>query len=177
MSTKLAEEPEYWILPMDARWDHGFITSEDEYVQQRIRLQMELEQLTPVTDNELEQAADLLANFEKHWERLAGNDEAQHDLVKLIVDRVYVQDKSVVAMTLHSNYHLVLNHKANGPTEFSVDPLVFTHGSDGIRSLTRIGLTITFMPRYLHPNYQSYCYSYSGILSQRPPRFQASIAT
>ena len=111
----------------------GFIGSEDEYVQQRIRLQMELEQLTPITDNELDQAADLLANFKQHWDRLAGNDEARHDLVKLIVDRVYVQDKSLVAMTLHSNYHLVLNHKTNGPTEFSVDPLVFTHGSDGGR--------------------------------------------
>ena len=59
-----------------------FSTSEDEYGQQRIRLQMELEQLTPVSHNELEQAADLLANFDKHWERLTGNDEAQHDLVK-----------------------------------------------------------------------------------------------
>ncbi len=52
------------IKRMDARWDHGFIASEDEYVQQRIRLQMELEQLTPVPHDELEQAADMLDQFQ-----------------------------------------------------------------------------------------------------------------
>lgn len=38
---------------MDTRWDHGFITSEEEYIQQCIKLQMELKQLTPVADDEL----------------------------------------------------------------------------------------------------------------------------
>jgi site-specific DNA recombinase len=128
------QEIEDVIKRMDARWDHGFISNEDEYVQQRIKLQMELEQLTPIPTNELEQAADLLTNFGKHWERLEGNPDAQHDLVALIVHRVYVQDESVVAMTLHSNYHLVLNHKTNGPTELSIDPLVSTCGSDGDRT-------------------------------------------
>jgi len=92
---------------------------------------MELEQITPVPDNELQQAVDMLENFTAHWERLEGDDESRHDLVKLIVHRVYVVDEKVVAMTLHSNYHLVLNHKTNGPTEFSVDPLGYTCGSDG----------------------------------------------
>ena len=146
------EEIKNVIQRMDARWDHGFIASEDEYIQQRIRLQIELEQLTPINNNELEQAADLMSNFDKHWERLVGNDEAQHDLVKLIVDRVYIQDKSVVAMTLHSNYHLVLNHKTNGPTEFTADPLVFTYGSDGDRSLTCINLQVMLLPRYSRQN-------------------------
>ena len=40
------EEIKNIIQRMDTRWDHGFFTSEDDYVQQRIRLQMELEQLT-----------------------------------------------------------------------------------------------------------------------------------
>ena len=79
--------------------------------------------MTPVTDDELAQAADLLTNFKSHWERLEGDEEARHELVKLIVERVYVHDDRVVAMTPRSNYHLVLNHKANGPTEFTVDPL------------------------------------------------------
>ena len=122
------------IKRMDARWDHGFISSEDEYVQQRISLQMELEQLTPVPQDELEQAADMLTNFKSHWERLEGDEEARHELVQLIVERVYVKDERVVAMTLRANYHLVLNHKANGPTEFSVDPLRSTCGSDGGRT-------------------------------------------
>ncbi len=66
-----------------------------------------------------------------HWERLEGDEDARHELVKLIVERVYVRDEQVVAMTLRSNYHLVLNHKTNGPTEFTVDPMCVTFGSDG----------------------------------------------
>lgn len=122
------------ISRMDTRWDHGFITNEEEYIQQRIKLQMELEQLTPIADDELEQAADLLRNFQMHWERLEGDEEGRHELVKLIVERVYVQDDKVVAMTLRSNYHLVLNHNTNGPTEFTVDPSCVTCGSDGDRT-------------------------------------------
>ncbi len=56
--------------------------------------------------------------------------------MKLILERVYVLDDKVVAMTLRSNYHLVLNHKTNEPTEFSVDPLCVTNGSDGLGTLS-----------------------------------------
>ena len=109
---------------MDMRWDNGFISSEQEYMKKRIELQHELEQLTPVGDDELEKTADLLENFADHWERLEGDEEGRHELVKLIVDRVYVEDETVVAMTLKSNYHLVLGHNAKEPTECSVDPYV-----------------------------------------------------
>ena len=119
------------IKRMDKRWDHGFFTTEEEYLEQRIKLQHELEQLTPIPDDDLKQAANLLENFAAHWERLKDDQEAQRELVKLIVQRVYVQGKEVVAMTLRANYHLVLGHNANGPTEVSVDPFVYTHGSDG----------------------------------------------
>jgi site-specific DNA recombinase len=121
------------IQRMDARWDHGFITDEQEFMQQRLKLQLELEQLTPVPNDELQKAADMLEKFGAYWEQFEGNEEARHDLIKLIMERVYVQDGRVVAMTLRSNYHLVLGHKTNGPTEYSVDPL-FTHGDDGIRT-------------------------------------------
>ena len=47
---------------------------------------MELENLTPVPDDELEQAIDLLTNFRTHWERLKGDEDARHELVKLIVE-------------------------------------------------------------------------------------------
>ncbi len=97
---------------------------------------MELEQLTPVPDDELERAADLLQNFRKHWERLEGDEESRHELVKLIVERVYVYDDRVVAMTLRSNYHLVLNHKTNEPTEFSVGSFLSASGSDGLGYLS-----------------------------------------
>jgi hypothetical protein len=107
---------------MDRRWDNGFFTDEQEY----------LEQLAPVPDDELEQAADLLQNFKFHWERLEGDDDSRHELVKPIVERVYVRDEPVVAMTLHSNYQLVLGHKTNEPTPVEVDPFLCQNGSDGL---------------------------------------------
>lgn len=54
---------------------------EEDYIQQRVKLQMELEQLMPVTNNDLEQAVDFLNNFESHWNRLEGDEEARHELI------------------------------------------------------------------------------------------------
>src|SRR5690606_17972996 len=105
-----------------------------DYIDKRLQLQQELEQLAPVPDDDLEQAADLLANFADHWKAREEDPEAQHDLVKLIVERVYVRDDKVVAMTLRSNYHIVLGHNTNGPTEVPVDPFLYTDGSDGDRT-------------------------------------------
>jgi hypothetical protein len=70
----------------------------------------------------LEQTANILESFAEHWQRLEGDEDGRHELVKLIVDRVYIEDETVVAMTLKSNYHLVLGHNAKEPTEHSVDP-------------------------------------------------------
>ena len=122
------------IERMDFRWDHGFIVDETEYLEKRLQLQQELESLTPIPDDDLERAADLLENFTEHWEACDGDPEEQHKLVKLIVKRVYVQEDEVVAMTLRSDYHIVLGHKLNGPTEVPVDPFIYTSGSDGIRT-------------------------------------------
>ena len=120
------------IRRMDRRWDHGFVSSEEEYIAQRLELQQELEQLTPIPDDDLERAADLLDQFSTHWENLKEDPESQRELMKLIVDRVHIDGEAVVAMTLRSNYQLVLGHKVNGPTEATVDPLVYMSGSDGI---------------------------------------------
>ena len=118
------------------RRDLGFFASEEEYFEQRLKLQHEIERLTPVSDDELAQAADLLENFAKHWDRCLDDTDAQHELVKLVVERVYVYDKAVVAMTLKSNYHVIFGHNINGPTEFSIDPFAvstsYLGGDDGI---------------------------------------------
>ncbi len=108
---------------MDFRWDSGFITDKAEYLEKRLKLQQELEQLTPVQD-ELDVAADMLENFSTHWNDCKGDVELQHRLVKLIIERVYVEDDTVVAITLKSNYHVVLGHKGNEPTFMEVDPHV-----------------------------------------------------
>ena len=122
------------IKRMDTRWDNGFVTNEQEYVDQRLQLQLDLEKLTPVPDDELQRAADILKDFSSHWERLDGDEESRHELIKLIVERAYVRDKQLIALTLRSNYHLVLGHKTNGPTYHEVDPIWFSSGSDGGRT-------------------------------------------
>lgn len=149
------EEIKDIINRMDMRWDNGLFLDEADYMKKRIELQLELEQLNPVTDNDLEQAADLLLNFKYHWERLEGDNEGQHELVKLIVERIYVSDKEVKAITLRSNYHLVLGHKTNEPTYQEVDPFLYQSGSDGIRSLTCIYLF--FVPKHLVRTQISHC--------------------
>ena len=94
-------------------------------------LRWELEQLTPVPDKDFKSVAERLANFASHWKRLEGDEDGRHELIRPIVERVFVQDDQVVAMTLHSNYHVILCHKVNGPTEVMIDPFVYRHGSDG----------------------------------------------
>src|SRR5690606_14651850 len=56
------------IQNMDFRWDMGFITDKDTYVEQRIKLQKEIEALTPIPDDELIKAADIVNNFPRHWQ-------------------------------------------------------------------------------------------------------------
>ncbi len=133
---------------------HGFITDEYEFLEQRLKLQQEMEQLTPVDNNDLERAADLLKNFATHWEACGDDIEVQSTLLKQVVERVYVEGDQVVAMTLQSNCHLVLSHNVNEPTEYTVDPFitgtqsepsVYTSGDDGSRPLTCTRLL--FFPR------------------------------
>ncbi len=80
-------------------------------MRQSLALQQELAQLTPVPCDDLQQAADILKNIPKHWKNVEGDEETRHRLVQLIVERVYVRVQHVVAMTWHSNCHLVLGNK------------------------------------------------------------------
>lgn len=92
---------------MDFRWDNGFITDKTDYLEKRVKLQQEVEKLTPA-HQELDVAVDLLNNFAEHF-KLCGDDIArQHELLKLILDRVYVNEGHVTALTLKADYHVVL---------------------------------------------------------------------
>jgi hypothetical protein len=169
------------IERMDFRWDRGFVTDQVDFMEKRLKLQQELENLTPIPDDDLERAADLLENFEEHWEACHGDPEAQHRLVKLIVKRAYVRDDEVVAMTLRSDYHIVLGHKLNGPTEVPVDPYVYTNGSDGRRILlfhlefspcsNGCAIRMVFAVRkgldYSHSGSMRYCARSSQVKSRR----------
>jgi hypothetical protein len=108
------------IERMDFRWDHGFIADQDAYLEERIKLQQELEKLSPIPDDDLDVAADLLENFGEHWEETGGDRKEQMRLMQLIVSRVWVRDKDVVAMSLRPNYHIALGLQSNKPTEISV---------------------------------------------------------
>ena len=159
------------IERMDMRWDHGFITDEYAFLQQRLKLQQELEQLTPVDNNDLERAADMLANFGSFWEACGDDVEAQSALIKQVVERVYVEDDQVVAMTLQSNCHLVLGHNVNEPTAYTVDPFitgtqsessVYTCGDDGSRPLTCTG-PVVLLPRQMFPHLGSHLLAPSNL--------------
>lgn len=106
-----------------------------------------MEQLTPVPDDELQRAADMLENFGEFWKNLEGDENGRHEMIKLIVERVYMEKDAVVKMTLKSNYHLVLGHNTKGPTEYTVDPSLYAYGSDGRRPLTRI-ISVLFVPGF-----------------------------
>lgn len=118
------EEIRAIIKRMDSRWDLGFIPDEQEYIQQRMRLQQDLETLAPVDTNELEGAIDLLDNFTLFWERCGNDVEEQCKLLKQVLERVYVKGKKVVAITLKSNCHLVLGSDKNHSTEYTFDPFL-----------------------------------------------------
>lgn len=117
------------IERMDFRWDNGFITDQASYLEQRLPLQQELEQLTPIPDDDLEKARDLLENFASHWEATNGNREEQYQLIKLIVSRVWVRGDRVVAMSLRPNCHVTLGLESAKPTEVTVG---FEDGNRGI---------------------------------------------
>jgi hypothetical protein len=115
------------IERMDFRWDHGFITDQDAYLQERVKLQQELEQLTPIPDDDLERAADLLKNFSRNWEAIRDDRKAQEQLIHLIVARVWVKGDRVVAISLRPNYHITVGLENEKPTEISTG---FIHGRE-----------------------------------------------
>lgn len=106
------------IKRMDFRWDNGFFTDKDEYLQKRLALQQELEELKPLPMNELEKAADILTNFETHWENAKGNPTEQQHLLHLIFERIWIKNNEVSSVCLRPNYHVTF----------------YQSGSDGIRT-------------------------------------------
>ncbi|HEX2905831.1 MAG TPA: recombinase family protein [Phototrophicaceae bacterium] len=96
------------IERMDFRWDNGFITNQDEYLEQRLRLQQELDALTPIPDDELERAADILDHFSAHWQATNNDRKAQRDLIQTVVEKVYISGEGVEALVLRPNYFIAI---------------------------------------------------------------------
>ncbi len=96
------------IERMDFRWDQGFITEREVYIEQRLQLQQELEQLTPIPNDALEQATDMLDNFADHWKMIVGSRDEQEHLIKLIFERVGVMDNKIMSITMKPDYQILL---------------------------------------------------------------------
>jgi hypothetical protein len=123
------------IERMDFRWDHGFITDADEYLEKRLALQQELEQMMPIPEEDLAIAADLIENFGLHWEAAQEDPAEQERLLKLMLVRVWVEGDAVVRLCLRPNLHVTAGLDAKRPTEISVDLDCYQSGSDGRRIL------------------------------------------
>ena len=109
------------IERMDFRWDNGFFNNQNKYMQKRVELQRELEKLTPIPQDDLERAVDILENFTSHWEVIEHDRKAQKTLLRLILSRVWVRKGKVIAVSLRPNYHVILGLESEKPTEFSMD--------------------------------------------------------
>jgi DNA invertase Pin-like site-specific DNA recombinase len=81
------------------------------FVQRKQQVEYEIDRILPMIDLDLvRQAADLIQNFRTHFEDCNGDIDRQNQLISKIVERVYIQEKSVVAITFRSDIHLLLTH-------------------------------------------------------------------
>jgi len=116
---KRMEEIEEAVKRVDFSWEKGFLTAEI-YIEKRKQLQREIESLRPVDHDDLIEAADLLENFSAYWEACAmieNPDEARKQLLRKIVDRVFIYDDIVSAIALHGDYAVVLDSAGVAPDE------------------------------------------------------------
>lgn len=95
---------------MDYRFDRNLLVDREAHIQERWRIQEEIEKLQPLmtVPEELEYAADLLNNFSSHFAACGGDVALQHELVKLIVERVYVRDDRVSKILLTAQCRIVV---------------------------------------------------------------------
>lgn len=97
------------IERVDFRFDMGYI-SKDEYLEKRQTLQAELEELSPIPQDELAQAADMLTHFRERWEDADG--DSRKKLLQLVIEKVFVKGDYVVALTLRPSYHVLVSSVA-----------------------------------------------------------------
>ena len=104
------EEIKEAVHRLDVKWENGFI-GEAEYLEGRNQLQREIAAMRPVDYDELNEAADLLRNFRSYWDACGELDnpaEARKELVRSMVDRVYVEGSQIVTIVMHHDYAVLL---------------------------------------------------------------------
>ena len=123
---------------MGFRWDFGFITDKDVY----------LEQMIPIPDEELDFAGDLLTNFQEYWDRAQDNLREQERLFNLMLARIWADVGQITQLHLRPNLHVAAGLDVKRPTEISVDLDCYQNGSDGDRALASIHL-LAFISRHI----------------------------
>lgn len=95
---------------MGFRFDKGLIVDLNEYMRERESIKAQIDKLAPLLTptQELEQAASLLNHFEMHFVACGGDISKQHELIKLIVERVYIRDKQITRVVFTHDCELVL---------------------------------------------------------------------
>ncbi len=139
------------------QWDNGFI-SKEEYFEKRQKLEREIEALRPIDYDELLEAADLIQHFQVYWDQCATldePDEAHQQLLRKIVDRVYVRDYDVVGIVLHGDFGVFLEGDGQAcdiakalENQNCIQSDTVGHsrsGSDGRRSLSGSKLVLVFL--------------------------------
>lgn len=91
---------------MDFQWIYGFIANPEQYIEERYKLQQELEQLAPIADDEVAIATDIVSNFGKHWDMQIGDHKAQKELLTMVVKRVWTRDGLLTAILLRPNIYI-----------------------------------------------------------------------
>ena len=113
------EEIKEVIERIDFRWDHGFL-GQEEYVEKRRQLQLEMESLRPIDYDALIEAADLLENFKKHWDACQTAEKpavACQQLLRRMVERVLVYDGAVLGIILYGDFRVFVRQEESVPCE------------------------------------------------------------
>jgi len=100
------EELKTVVERINFSWEQGFL-SPDEYTAKISQLRREMEALRPVDYDELMESADLIKHFSTYWQKCATVDkpaEARKQLLAKIVDRVFVYEHKVFAITLYGDF-------------------------------------------------------------------------
>jgi DNA invertase Pin-like site-specific DNA recombinase len=96
---------------LDFQFLHGIFTDKDEYLRKRADFSNEIDRLLPMLDVDLvAEAASLIQDFHKHFAACRGDVDEQHNLIAQIIERVFIQDGEVIAVTFKANIHLMATY-------------------------------------------------------------------
>lgn len=113
------EELKAIVERINFSWEQGFLGPE-EYDNKITQLKREMESLRPVDYDELMEAADLIEHFSSYWQQCSTMDrpeEARKQLLSKIVDRVFVYDDRVIAITLYRDFSVILDEGQAAPQD------------------------------------------------------------